>query len=221
MDEWDDGFPSRAEHVHEGGRREEGDAARAPGAALRVPGRSPAQHRTAEHEPRSIRLDDEGPVGEVVEPGSMEASIPRPGVDPLEVELHIDRVRTDRVTVAISPDVREPDVVLASAERTWAVTRRERGSLVQEEQLRELARLQQRAPVPAPELQPAGDPPAYRPRSSNAPEIVVQAATVAVHEPSCGVRDELAEGRHAVLERPLSLPQEERSTRVNLSSRNS
>jgi hypothetical protein len=146
----------------------------------------------------------------------MEASIPRPGVDPLGVEPQIDLVRTDRVTVVLSPDVTEADVVLTPAERTWAVTRAERGRLVQEEQLRELARLQQRTPVPAAELQPAGDPPSYCPLSPNAPEIVVQTATVPVHEPPGWVRDELAEGRDAVLEWPLDFPQEWGFTRVNL-----
>ena len=220
MQEGNDGFPSGAEHVHEGRRREKGDLAGAPGPALRVAGRSPAQQRTVENEPRRIRLHDESPGGEIVELGPMEASIPRPGVDPLGVEPQIDRVRTDRVTVVLSPDVTEADVVLAPAERTWAMTCGERGRLVQEEQLRELARLQQRTPVPAPELQPAGDPPSYRPLSPNAPEIVVQTATVAVHEPPGWVRDELAEGRDAVLEWPLDFPQEWRFTRVNLHSRN-
>jgi hypothetical protein len=174
----------------------------------------------AEHEPCRIRLHDEGPVREIVELDPMEPSIPCPGVDPLGVELEIDCIRTDGLAVPPSPDVTEVDVVLAPAERTGPVTRGERCRLVQEEQLRELARLQQRTPVPAPEFQPAGDPPSYGPLSSNAPEIVVQTATVAVHEPARGMRDEVAEGRHAVLERPLDFPQEWRSTRVNLHSRN-
>ncbi len=123
----------------------------------------------------------------------MEASIPRPGVDPLGVEVQVDRVGTDRLAMALPPDVTEADVVLAPAERTRAVTRGERGRLVQEEQLREPARLQQGLRSPALELQPARDPASHSARSSNAPDIVVQAATVAVHEPSRGVRDELAE----------------------------
>jgi hypothetical protein len=200
VQEGNDGFPSRAEHVHEGRRREERDVARAPGPALRVAGRSPAQQSRAENEPRHIRLHDEGSVREVVELSPMEASIPRPGIDPLGVEPQIDRVRTDWITVALFPCVTETDVVLAPAKRTWAMTRGERGRLVQEEQLRELARLQQRAPVPAAELQATRDPPSYRPLSSNTSEIVVQTATVPVHEPPGWVRDELAEGRDAVLE---------------------
>ena len=131
----------------------------------------------------------------------MEAAIPCWGVDPLGMELEIDRVRTDRIAVTLSPDVTEADVVLATTEGTRTVTRGERGRLVQEEELGELARLEQRAPVPAPELQSARDPASHRPLSSDAPEIVVQTATVAVHEPSRGMRDDLAEGRDPVLER--------------------
>jgi hypothetical protein len=77
---------------------------------------------------------------------------------------------------------------------------RERGGLVEEEQLREPARLQQRRPVPAAELEPARDPPPPVVVAADPPGGVVQAAAVGVDEPARRDRDQLATGRDAILE---------------------
>ena len=76
---------------------------------------------------------------------------------------------------------------------------RERGRLVEEEELRELAGLEQRPALPAAELEPAGDPalPVVAP-----PDLalrVVEAAAVPVDEPTRRVGDQLAERCDAVL----------------------
>ena len=77
----------------------------------------------------------------------------------------------------------------------------ERRRLVEEEQLREPARLQQPRPLPAPELEPAGDPALDREAAADPAGLVVQAAAVAVDEAAGRVRDQLPERRDAVLQR--------------------
>ena len=62
----------------------------------------------------------------------------------------------------------------------------EGGRLVEEEELRELARLHQRPPMPAAELEPAGDPALRRPAAPDPTFVVVEAAAVAVDEPASG-----------------------------------
>jgi hypothetical protein len=81
------------------------------------------------------------------------------------------------------------------------VAGRERGRLVEEEELGEASRLQQRVPAPAAELEPAGDPALRRPAPADPPGGVVQAAAVAVDEAARRIGDQLAERRDPVLQR--------------------
>ena len=69
--------------------------------------------------------------------------------DPFGEELPVDRICADLALVQPGPDLREADVVLATAQRAWPVAGGERGRLVEEEQLGELAGLAQRAAQPA------------------------------------------------------------------------
>src|SRR6188508_3312358 len=101
----------------------------------------------------------------------------------------------------LAPQLPEANVVLAAAERAGAMACRERGRLVEEEELRELAGLQQRAALPASELEPARDPALHAEPLPDATGVVVQAAAVPVDEAARRVGDELAERRHAVLKR--------------------
>src|SRR5687767_14206576 len=78
---------------------------------------------------------------------------------------------------------------------------REGGCLVEEEELRELAWLEQRPAFPAAELEPAGDPALPVVTPSDAAGLVVKAAAVAVDEPTCRVGDQLAERCDPVLQR--------------------
>src|SRR5688572_3594613 len=78
---------------------------------------------------------------------------------------------------------------------------RERGRLVEEEELRELAGSEQRPALPAAELEPAGDPAPPVVTAPNPARGVVEAAAIAVDEPARRVCNELAERCHAVLER--------------------
>src|SRR6185437_3659558 len=103
--------------------------------------------------------------------------------------------------VQAGPDRAEAVVVLAPAERARAVAGGERGGLVDEEELGELARLHHRAALPAPELEPAGDPAAHSPAAADVPPVVVQAAAVAVDEPARRRRDQLPERRDPVSQR--------------------
>ena len=77
----------------------------------------------------------------------------------------------------------------------------ERGRFVEEEQLREAPGPQQRAAPPVAELEPARDPAAAVVAAADAPFVVVEAATVPVHQAARGVGDELAERRDPVLQR--------------------
>ena len=86
---------------------------------------------------------------------------------------------------------------------------RERGRLVEEEELGEPSRLHQRRAVPAAELEPAGDPALAVVAPPDAPALVVQTAAVPVDEPARRVGDELAERRDPVLERHAREPRQQ------------
>ena len=75
-------------------------------------------------------VEGERAVREVVKP-------PRVVLQPLRVQPLVDRVRS-----GLAEQLEEADVVLATAERARAMPRRERCRLVEEEQLREPARLE-------------------------------------------------------------------------------
>ena len=112
------------------------------------------------------------------------------------VEALVDLVRAAR-----AGDLEEPVVVLASAQCARPVPGRERGRLVEEEELRELPRLQERLAVPALELQATGDPPPGGHPSPDSTLVVVDAAAVPVDEPAGRIGDQLAQRSDAVLER--------------------
>ena len=123
------------------------------------------------------------------------------GIDALAVQLGVDRVGSDLAGVELSPDRRETVVVLAAAERTWAVAGSEGSCFVEKEELGVAARLKERCAMPAAELEPAGNPAPAVVAATNAPVCVVQAASVAVHEAARRLSDELAERRDPVLPR--------------------
>jgi hypothetical protein len=120
--------------------------------------------------------------------------------DTLVVELGVDRVGARLARVEGAPDLGEAPVVGVAAERAGSVACRERSHLVEEEELRELAGLEERAALPAAELEPAGDPAPPVETPANATVLVVQAPAVSVDEPSRRVGDELAERCDAVLQ---------------------
>jgi hypothetical protein len=79
------------------------------------------------------------------------------------------------------------------------VAGREGGRLVEEEQLREPARLHEWSAVPAAEAQPAGDPAPAVVAAADPSLRVVQAAAVPVDEAAGRVCDQLAEWGDPVL----------------------
>ena len=171
------------------------DASPAPSrTALGVAGRGPAPQLAAEHEPRLVPLEHERTVGKVRELGSVQPPSAR-RVEPLRVEALVDLVgpRADERHEAV--------VVLAAAERTRPVAGGERRRLVEEEQLREPAGLEQPRPLPVLELEPAGDPALDGEAAPDPAGLVVEAAAVSVDETAGRVRDQLAEGRDAILQR--------------------
>ena len=117
------------------------------------------------------------------------------------MELDVDRVGSDLAWMQVAPDRDETVVVLAPALRAGAVAGRERGHLVEEEELRVAAGLQQRASPPAAELEPARDPALHRVAAANAALRVVETAAIAVDESAGGICDQIAERRDPVLER--------------------
>ena len=131
----------------------------------------------------------------------MEPAAAPPGGEPLAVELRVDGVGAALPRVELVPDRPQAVVVLAAAERARPVAGRHRRRLVEEEELRELPRLEERPPQPAPELEPAGDPAPGVVAAPDPAGAVVQAAAVPVDEPAGRVCDELAERRYPVLER--------------------
>ena len=185
-----------------GRRRDERDLASPRTAAARhiTPGR-PGQELRPEHEAGLALPKDERAVRKVLEKRLVEAVCPHPRLDPLSVELLVHRVGADLAGVQVAPARREAHEVLAPAERAGAVPGGERRHLVEEEELGEAARLEQRPLMPVLELQPARDPALAVVAAPDPPGLVVQAALVAVDEPAPRIGDELAEGRHAVLER--------------------
>jgi hypothetical protein len=108
------------------------------------------------------------------------------GVDTLAMKVRVDRVRSRLIRVERAPDRAEPLVVLAPAQRARAMPGREGGGFVEEEELRELARLKQRPAFPASELEPAGDPALSVVAPPDTARLVVQAAAIAVDEPTRG-----------------------------------
>ena len=119
----------------------------------------------------------------------------------LAVQLEVDRVGASLARVKRAPELTEPHVVLVPAERTGAMARGKCRRLVEEEELRELSGLQQRAALPAAELEAARDPALHAVAASDASGVVVQAAAVPVDEAARGVGDEPTQRRHPVLER--------------------
>jgi hypothetical protein len=121
------------------------------------------------------------------------------GLEALVVQLRIDRVRARLSRVQRLPCLDEARVVRAAAERARPVPGCEGGRLVEEEELGELAGLEQLAPVPALELELARDPPSPVVAAPDAPVGVVQAAPVPVDKPTCRGGDQLAQWSDTVL----------------------
>ena len=192
-------LPAGAQHGDQRGRRDQQRLPlRAPRPAFRVARRRPSQQLRAEHEVRRVRLEDEGAVGKLVE-WRLVAQLPAcVRSNALGLELRVDRVGTDLTWVEVLPDRDEPRVVVAAAERTRAMAGGESSRLVEEEQLREAARLQQRAPLPAAELEAAGDPALAAVAPADTPGLVVEAAAIAVDQAARGI------GRASCRERVLT-----------------
>ena len=123
------------------------------------------------------------------------------GSDALGMELLVDSVRSDRARMESRPELGKADVVVPPAERAGTMPGGERRRLVEEEELCEPSRLEQRSPPPASELEAAGDPALSGVPSPDPTCLVMKAAAVPVDEATRRIRDELAQRRHPVLQR--------------------
>ncbi len=126
-------------------------------ACLVTRGRPPPESG-AQHEKRLAVLEDECPVGKLVERGFVMELGARVCGQPLAVELRVDQVRRDLVRVDLAPDRAEAVVVGAATQCAGAMSRGEGGRLVEEEELGEATRLEQWASLPAAELETTRDP---------------------------------------------------------------
>ena len=124
-----------------------------------IAGRRPAEEFPAPNQSWLAVVEDERPVRQFVERCVVVTLAAGVGIEPFAVELRVDRVGARLSRVDPAPDLDEPVVVLAPAERARPVAGGERGRLVQEEQLGEAAGLHQRFAVPSAEPEPTGDPP--------------------------------------------------------------
>jgi hypothetical protein len=149
---------------------------------------------------RRSALEDERAVGQRVDRCVVKAMPPRSRVDPLALQLRVDRVGSVLIGMLLDPDLDEVVVVLPPAKSARTMPGGEGGRLVQKEELGEAARLQQRVTPPAAEPEPAGDPAFAVVPAPDASGFVVEAAAVGVHESAGGVRDELAERRDPILQ---------------------
>lgn len=131
----------------------------------------------------------------------MEAPRVRAFVDPLSLQLRIDRPCTGLVRVRRAPRSCEVHEVFSPAFGAGPMTCCKGRCFVQEEELREPARRHQR-PAPAPfELQPACDPPEPVVRTSDSSRFVVEAAAVPVDEASRLGGNYLTERGDAIVQR--------------------
>jgi len=145
-------------------------------------------------------VESERAVGQVLETRGMVAPASR-SVEALVVQPGVDRIRAALARVDRLPKLSEAVVVGPPAERARAMSGGKGGGLVEEEELREPAGLEQGTTLPAAEPELARDPPAAGVAAPDRSVLVVEAAAVAVDEPARGVGDELAEGSDAVLQR--------------------
>ena len=163
--------------------------------------RRPKEKLLAEHHPGLAVLQHERAIGQVVERGGVKNALSRSRSDAFPMELRIDHVGSALVLVERGPDFEQEFVVGAAAECAGPVPGREGGRLIQEEELREAARLHERPAVPAAELEPTRDPALDLIATTDAPLVVVEAPAVAVHKPPRWIRNQFTEGCDSILER--------------------
>ena len=125
----------------------------------------------------------------------------RLGVVALPMQLCVDRIGSDLPRMDVAPQLAEPLVVGTATQGARTVTGSERRRLVEEEELREATRLQQRGSVPAAELEPARDPASDGEAPADPTLVVVEASAVPVDQAARWIGDQLPERRDTVLQR--------------------
>jgi hypothetical protein len=146
-----------------------------------------------------MRVQDERAIRELRKPRVVKPSLARAGVDPLGVELGIYGIGSHLTGMQIGPDTGQTLVVRAPALRAGAMPGRERGRLVEEEQLGVAAGGHERRAPPAPELELARDPAFDAIRAADLTPLVMQAAAVAKDQPSLGSGNQLTDRGNSIL----------------------
>jgi hypothetical protein len=169
--------------------------------ALGIAAGRPPQQRAAEHQVRSRLEQDERPVRERVERRFMTELRCGTRNETLVLELGVDCVGAHLTGMQSAPEGGEANVVLAATEGAGAVSGGKRSRLVEEEELREAAGLQQRPAQPVAEVEPAGDPALAVVMAADAAGLIVEATAISVDQAAPGLCDQLAERCDPVLQR--------------------
>ena len=165
-----------------------------PAPSFRIAARRPPEQRVPEDNVGNAVEQDEGAVRQLLQAPRVQASAVVVS-EPLGVEPAVELVGSGRARQA-----EEAPVVLMPALGARPVPGGERSGLVEEEETRVATGRHRLAPA-SPELEPARDPATTVVASADLPILVVQAATVAEHEPSLGRLDQFAKRRDTVAQR--------------------
>jgi hypothetical protein len=195
-----DRLPAGAQHLDERRRRDQPCCASPPRARIDIAGRRVPEQPVAADEPRLLVDQHERAVGQPFQ-ARLVVALGAAVREPLPVQARVDDVRPGLARVPLGPEVAEAHIVLAPAERAGPVPGGEGGRLVEEEQLGEPPRLEERRAVPAAELQAARDPAPPGVAPADPALVVVETTTIAVDEPAGRIGDELRERRDPVSKR--------------------
>jgi hypothetical protein len=155
----------------------------------------------AEHQVRGAALQDERPVWKVGEFRNVQPMSACSRIEALAVELRVDRVRSGLAGMELAPRLHQVLVIGATAERAGPMSGGERRRLVQEEELGEATGPEKRVSPPAPEFEAARDPTLSVVAAQEVATRIVEAAAIAVHQPTCRFGDQLAEWSHPIAKR--------------------
>ena len=170
-------------------------------APLEIGSRRPPKNVFALNQPRRSIEQDEDTLGKVFAGSCVNTMCARARIHAFPMQLLVDRVGADPIRMKLTKHHGEATVVFAAAESARAMPCSECGRFVQEEQFREAAWLHEWVAMPPLEFEPASDPAFPVVATPDPPGFIVEAAAICVDKPARWIGDELAERRHAILQR--------------------
>jgi hypothetical protein len=129
----------------------------------------------------------------------VKAALSGPRDEAFQMKLIINCIGTVLAEVNLRPDLGQAVVVGSPALSARPMASRERGSVVEEEQLRITARRHERRPTSAAKPQTTGNPSPCSVKPANRSTVVVKTPAVAVDEPSLSGGDQISQRRDTVL----------------------